>query len=98
MIDLKDKLEARVHFSHAARFQTTLRTLCGFAVREEGQASWTELPIPTWPTAGSWTFVDSGFIDLSGFAGKKIQIAFKYGSDTNGADTWEIRNVTVEAR
>lgn len=98
VIDLKDKLDARVHFSHAAKFQTTLRQLCGFAVREEGQSAWVELPIPIWPSSGSWNFVDSGFIDLSGFAGKKIQIAFKYGSDTNGADTWEVRNVTVEAR
>ena len=52
------------------------------------------LTIPTWPEAGSWTFAASGSIDLSVYAGKKIQVAFKYGSSAAGADTWEIKNLT----
>lgn len=97
-IDLTTKLEAKVSFDHAAKFQTTLRTLCKFAVRESGTTEWTELDIPTWPTAGSWNFVNSGDIDISAFAGKKIQLAFKYASSTDGADQWEIKNVKVQAR
>ncbi len=88
--------EIYVSFDHAASYQTTLRELCAFAVREAGASEWTELPIPNWPPAGSWTFVDSGNIDLSAFAGKTIQIAFKYGASAAGADTWEIRNVKVK--
>lgn len=83
-----------VAFEHAAKFQTTLQQLCGFAVKEEGASAWTMLTIPTWPEAGSWTFVASGSIDLSVYAGKKIQVAFKYGSSAAGADTWEIKNLT----
>lgn len=98
VIDLSDRLEARVSFQHAARFQTSLRTLCGFAVREEGKTEWTEYAIPVWPSAGGWNFTSSGDIDISAFAGKKVQIAFKYGSTATEADTWEIKNLVVEAR
>lgn len=98
VIDLTEMLEAKASFRHAAKFQTTLRDLCGFAVREAGSDTWTEFPIPVWPTAAAWKFVGSGDIDISSFAGKRIQIAFKYGSSAAGADTWEINDATVMAR
>ncbi len=94
-IDLTDIFSPTVSFEHAAKFQTTLRDLCGFCVREVGTTEWTELDIPNWPAAGAWTFVSSGSISLEEFEGKKIQIAFKYGSSTAGADTWEIKNLKV---
>lgn len=95
VLDLSGSAEWSANFSHAAKFQTTLRTLCGVAVREEGASSWTKLTIPTWPEAGAWTFVNSGDIDLSAYSGKKIQLAFLYASTAEGADTWEIKNLTV---
>ena len=97
-IDLTGKLEAKASFDHEARFQTTLRTLCKFAVREVGQTEWTDYDIPTWPPSGNWTYANSGEIDISAFAGKKIQIAFKYASSTAGADTWRIKDAVVTAR
>lgn len=99
-IDLTGCKSAVVTFDHAARFQTTLRQLCGFAVRQSGSQTWTELAIPQWPVGGDtekWNFVNSGDIDLSAYIGKKIQIAFKYGSSTAGADTWEVKNVKISA-
>lgn len=95
VIDMSARKSAKLSFDHAAKFQTTLRSLCCPVVREEGASAWTELTVPTWPEAGSWTFVSSGDIDLSAFAGKKVQIGFKYGSDATGADTWEIKNVKI---
>ncbi len=97
-IDLTAVTSATASFEHAAKFQTTLTTLCGFAVRESGASDWTPVAIPTWPAAGSWTFVNSGSIDLSAFAGKKIQVGLKYGSSASGADTWEIRNFKVTGK
>ncbi len=94
VIDLSSATGVSAEFEHAAKFQTTLQSLCGFAVREEGASQWTMLNIPTWPTAGAWTFAKSGAISLSNYSGKKIQVAFKYGSTSAGADTWEIRNLT----
>lgn len=95
VIDLTDATSAKVSFDHAAKFQTTLRTECTFNVREEGAAEWTVLSIPEWPEAGAWTFANSGNIDLADYAGKKIEVAFKYGSTDEGADTWEIKNLVV---
>lgn len=94
-ISLAGVTKAQVSFDHAAKFQTTLRTLCGFAVREKGATAWTEIAIPTWPAAGSWSFVNSGAIDLSAFDGKTVEVAFKYASTAEGADTWEIKNLKV---
>lgn len=48
--------------------------------------------------AGSWTWSWSNVIDLKAYAGKKIQIGFKYGSTAEGADTWEIRNLYVSGQ
>lgn len=95
VIDLSGCKEAAVTFDHAAKFQTTLKTLCGLAVRESGSTAWTMLTIPTWPEEGSWNFVPAGSIDLTAYAGKKIELAFKYGSSASGADTWEIKNFKV---
>lgn len=95
VIDLTSASKATLTFDHAAKFQTTLKQLCGVVVRLEGATDWTELTIPEWPAAGAWTFVSSGAIDLSAYAGKKIQIAFKYGSSAEGADQWEIKNLKI---
>lgn len=94
-LDLSAYKSASASFEHASKFQTTLRQLCGFVVREQGSSAWTALTIPTWPEAGSWTFVNSGDINLSAYAGKKIEVGFKYASDASGADTWEIKNFKV---
>lgn len=95
VIDLSEAKSASMTFDHAAKFQTTLRNLCGAVVRLEGATEWTALTIPTWPEAGAWTFASSGDIDLSAYAGKKIQLGFKYASSDAGADTWEIKNLKI---
>ena len=97
VFDLAGTTSPVVSFEHAAKFQTTLKSLCGFYIRQEGATAWTKLTIPTWPAAGAWTFVNSGNVDLSAYAGKKVQVAFKYGSSAKGADTWEIKNLKVVA-
>lgn len=98
VIDLIGATGCSLSFDHAAKFQTTLRTLCGVVARVEGTAEWTTLAIPAWPEAGAWTFANSGNVDLSAFDGKKIQIAFKYASTAEGADIWEIKNLTVTGK
>ncbi|MDE6199938.1 MAG: hypothetical protein K2G06_08880, partial [Muribaculaceae bacterium] len=97
-VDLTGKSEAELAFDHAAKFQTTLKDFCGLVVREAGASSWTSLSIPTWPEAGSWTFVNSGAISLKAYAGKKIEIGLKYGSSESGSDTWEIKNFIIKGK
>lgn len=92
VLNLAGNTTVCVSWDHAAKFQDAgLRTLNGFAVREEGASAWTMLSIPAWPAAGAWTWSNSGSIDLSAYAGKKIQVAFKYGAGCT--DTWEIRDL-----
>lgn len=87
--------KAGVEFSHAAKFQTTIKELARLCVREAGTQEWIEYEVPVWPTAGSWTFVSSEMIDISAFAGKDVELALKYASTAKGADTWEITNLKV---
>lgn len=95
-IDLAGYKTISASFTHAAKFQTNITELAKFCVREAGTTSWTEMTIPNWQTAGAaWTFVNSGDFDLSAFAGKKIQVAFKYVCNTSGADKWEVNNLKV---
>lgn len=86
--------DAALSFDHAAKFQDSgLRTECGLVIREAGATAWTPLTIPTWPEAGAWTFVNTGSISLAAYAGKTVEIAFKYGC--KATDTWEIRNLNL---
>ena len=93
VIDLTERENVIVSFEHAAKFQTTLREECGFAVREAGASEWNEIAITTWPEPGAWSFAKAGEFDFSAYDGKKIQVAFKYGSTDQGADTWEVKNL-----
>lgn len=95
VISLEGYTSVTATFLHAAKFQTTIKELCGFVVREEGAKTWTSVPIQTWPGTTSWEFVSAGTLDLSAFDGKKVQVAFKYGSSSSGADTWEIKSLKI---
>lgn len=64
-------------------------------VKEEGASDWTALSGITWPEGTNWTSVNSGKVDLSSYAGKKIQIAFKYTTTGGNATTWEVYNVKL---
>ena len=88
--------KATVSFRHAAKFQTTLRTLCGLVVKDVDSGEITPVEIGAWPASGKWEFADSGESDLSGFSGKNVRIGFRYGSDSSGADTWEINDMRLD--
>lgn len=63
---------------------------------EAGMNNWEPLTI-TYPESDSWNFVASGDVDLNKYAGKKVQLAFKYTSSSETAATWEVKNVKVAA-
>ena len=96
VIDLTAAKSVKVAWDQAAKFQTSIKEACGFVVREAGATTWTSVAIPTWPELDNkWTWTNSGEIDLSAYAGKKIQVAFKYGKTCT--DTWEIRDMVFTA-
>lgn len=47
------------------------------------------------PDGSSWTFINTGEMDLSKYVGKKIHIGFQYTSSYEGAATWEFKNLLV---
>lgn len=59
-------------------------------------AEWQQLVIPKYPEGVSWTFVESGDIDLTAYCGKTIYIAFKYTSTDDNSGGWEIDNFTIK--
>lgn len=64
-------------------------------VKEEG-GDWTNVPI-TYPTlSGNWSSFEDQVVDLSNYAGKNIQFAFKYVGTSDACGTWEIKDVSVK--
>lgn len=57
--------------------------------------TWDALTLNSRPAGDSWTFVDSGDIDLSQYDGETIHIAFKYISSNTEAATWQIGEVLL---
>ena len=98
-IDLTNATNPELSFSHAGNFfQTYMQTDAQVKVRVLNGTEWSEwsdLAISTWPNGTSWDFVDNT-TSLLTYAGKKIQIAFKYTSSTSRAGSWEIKNFKIE--
>ena len=58
-----------------------------------GSASWTELEFNK--STGSYTWTESGVIDLSDFSGDECYIGFKYTSTEDQAAAWEIDDIVL---
>lgn len=83
-----------MNFEHTGKFFGNMSEQATLWVREEGGA-WAQLTIPTYMTGNDWNFVNSGDIALTAYAGKNIQIGFRYTSTATDAPTWEVKNVLV---
>ena len=97
VIDLAGQASAYLEFDQAVNFFSDIATAKKQAlvkIREEN-GSWTDLSIPQYPVALSWSFLNSGSIDIKAYAGKKIQIAFAYTSTSAKAGSWEVNNVKI---
>jgi len=101
-IDLTNYSTFNVSFDHAGKLlgnplaDATIWVSDNYVAGLPGAATWTQLTIPTMFTNTDYTFVNSGQISLTAFAGKKIKIAFKYLSTTLAAGTWEVKNLLVQ--
>jgi len=104
-IDLSTVTTANVSFEHCARYfgdvstEATIWVLEGYATDSLPTTSTKMTKLSTMPFTdpGSWTFISSGQISLTAFAGKKVKIAFKYLSTATKAGTWEVKNFTVSS-
>ena len=97
-VDLTGKTTAYLTFDHACNYfagenNSGVSEACKVLVSRDS-ITWDEIEIKTWPK--NFTFVNSGVIDLSAYAGEsRLRIAFKYTSTTEKAGTWELKNVKL---
>ena len=93
-ISLAGATAPELTFEHTHKFAGTPSEELTLWVKESGATDWAQVVIPTYGTNADWVWV-TATVDLSAYAGKTIQFAYKYTSTTSTAATWEIRNVNV---
>lgn len=89
--------------AQAATFSQALNFLDGnnradyvnVVVREGNSGAWTTANVSEWPAGDNWGFIDNCTIDLTAYAGKTIQIGFRYTSSSSCAPTWEVKRLVV---
>lgn len=92
-IDLSEYDGATLWFEHAVNYCAYPEETMAVEIICDGQT--TTLSGITWPAGNTWTFKESGYIAIDGFAGKKIKVAFHYRSTDTEAGTWEIKRMSV---
>ena len=101
-LELPANSDITLTFDHTYRYTSTPQQDLTLAVSTDcgnnpAAATWTPLTIPTYPSGSDWTFVSSGAIDLSAYAGETITLSWNYASTAIAAATWEVKNVKVVA-
>lgn len=99
-VDLSSAKNPILTFRHALNYFTSIEKAKEEATvwaKPEG-GEWTKLSGVIYPESLSWTFIDSGEIDLTAYVGKKIQIGFKYVSTAEKAGTWEIDSFEIKEK
>ena len=108
-LDLTHAETATLTFEHATGYNqgvTVKDTYFQVLVSENydgvpEDASWNMLDDVTFPPLPSGSnfskFVSSGNVNLTGYSGKKITLAFRFQSNSNAAYCWEVRDVKVTA-
>lgn len=100
-IDLTGKVDVQLQIREAINYLTSYDDLkvlvsndySGGNPTESG--TWTELSGFSRPPGNTWTFQDSGNIDLSDYDGQTIRVALKFNSSTTGSSTWEVSKVSL---
>ena len=92
---------AELSFEHADQYfnsENEMKSEATLWIREAG-GDWQSLPINTYPeyTAKTKSDFASNATDLSAFAGKNVQIGFKYLGNTKSAGSWYVKNFKIEA-
>lgn len=99
VINLAAAEHAYLSFDQAANYfdnQDNFKAAAGVFVKESSASEWTAVEPLAYPDGKSWTWVNSGSIDLAAWIGKAIVIGFKYTSNATVSGTWEIKNLKVK--
>lgn len=97
VIDLSSEAKAFLTFEHAVNFfkdiETAKTETTVYARVENGE--WKQLDGFIYPSRLSWTIAPAGYVDLSAYVGKKMQVAFVYKSTSEKAGTWEVKTMSI---
>ena len=98
VIDLSSETAAYLTFEHATNFfdPSKLEDEASVWAKVDGTDNWEKVSGITYPESQGWDFVSAGDIDLSAYAGQKMQFAFVYKSTEAKSGTWEVKNVVVK--
>ena len=107
-LDLTHAETATLNFQHATGYNqgvTVENTYFQVLVSEDydgvpEDAVWEMLDVnfPPLPSGSNFSsFVSSGDVNLTGYSGKEITLAFRFQSNSSAAYCWEIRDVKVTA-
>lgn len=91
VIDMSAAESPVLSFANVARYGSN-ENLTLWAREKDGE--WSQLSFLNYGSGKDWTFVTNS-VDVSSYAGKTLQFAFKYVSTSSGASTWEIKDVEV---
>lgn len=92
-LDLTSNTTAFLTFNQAYKYGD----ISQFAVKiTTNGLDWTTLEVPVWPDGTSWSFINSGEIDITKYISATTQIAFAYTSSAEASPTWEIRDVLIK--
>ncbi len=86
------------HFKDASGTFISPDPFCKICVREEGGEWGQPIDIPSFPAVASgknFSSFEVVSINISAYAGKKIQVGFRYSSTTATAGTWEIKSAKL---
>lgn len=100
-IDLSGKNNVQLQIREAINYITSYDDLKVFVSSDytggdpTQSGTWTELSGFSRPPGNTWTFQDSGNIDLSAYDGQTVRIALKYISSASAGATWEVSKVSL---
>jgi hypothetical protein len=102
-VDTRNFAAINLSFDHAGRYVKpfgdyfTLWASSDYDGENLLAATWKQVAIPNYMTGENFTFVNSGAIDLTEFAGNQnVYFLFKYISTVSSTGTWEIKNVLLK--
>lgn len=93
-VDMTTAKSPVMTFSHAARFFNNIQEDATLWAKVEG-GDWQQLTIKDYPSGENWDYITTN-VDLTSFAGKKVQFGFKYTSTAEHAGTWEISELSIK--
>ena len=98
LVDMTDAVSPVLSFSHVInKYFGTVSSEATVWIKEEG-GNWNQLTItyPDFPEGKNFSNWGDVSLDVASYAGKKVQVGFKYISTSDHAGTWEIKNFNLK--